>query len=310
MTRPPRAYSLALSVDADQDWRSGMKDMVLGFDGSEESLDAVALARRLGEKGDGELHVAVVFPWDPLPVTVEEYERSRDEHFAEVQAQLEPALEKGSFTLHQLCESSVAGAIGDLAEEVGAELIVVGSTHRGKAGRVYPGSMAERLTQGAPCAVAVAPRGYAAGERDGAGVIGVGYIGTAECKLALELAAKLAGELGLSLKLIAAVPEFLTPGRIGGTDVGYSRAVQEEVEGELADARSQLPEGIAVETVMERGDAAEILSGQTDGLELLVLGSRGYGPLRRVLLGGVSTALMRTASCPVVVTPRTSGGKS
>jgi len=34
------------------------------------------------------------------------------------------------------------------------------------------------------------------------------------------------------------------------------------------------------------------------------VGSRGYGPLRRVLLGSVSTELIRTAPCPVIVHPR------
>jgi nucleotide-binding universal stress UspA family protein len=47
----------------------------------------------------------------------------------------------------------------------------------------------------------------------------------------------------------------------------------------------------------------ERLSEHTQSLDLLVLGSRGYGPLRSVLLGGVSGHLIRTASCPVVVCP-------
>jgi nucleotide-binding universal stress UspA family protein len=37
---------------------------------------------------------------------------------------------------------------------------------------------------------------------------------------------------------------------------------------------------------------------------LLVCGSRARGPLRRVLLGSVSLALIRLADCPVVVVPR------
>jgi nucleotide-binding universal stress UspA family protein len=39
-------------------------------------------------------------------------------------------------------------------------------------------------------------------------------------------------------------------------------------------------------------------------IDLLVCGSRGYGPVRRVLLGGVSSRLIRRAACPVVVVPR------
>ncbi len=55
---------------------------------------------------------------------------------------------------------SPAHALHDLAEAEHAELIVVGSSHTGRLGRVAPGSTGERLLHGAPCAVAVVPHGY------------------------------------------------------------------------------------------------------------------------------------------------------
>lgn len=39
-------------------------------------------------------------------------------------------------------------------------------------------------------------------------------------------------------------------------------------------------------------------------LDLLLIGSRGYGPLQAVLLGATSGALMREARCPVIALPR------
>jgi Universal stress protein family len=36
----------------------------------------------------------------------------------------------------------------------------------------------------------------------------------------------------------------------------------------------------------------------------MIMGSRGYGPLRAALLGGVSHALVRKAACPVIILPR------
>jgi Universal stress protein family len=39
-------------------------------------------------------------------------------------------------------------------------------------------------------------------------------------------------------------------------------------------------------------------------LDLLVTGSRGYGPLRAVMVGGVTGRVMHDAACPVVVIPR------
>ena len=57
------------------------------------------------------------------------------------------------------------------------------------------------------------------------------------------------------------------------------------------------------------GDPAEVLAQQGVELDLLVVGSRGYGPLRRALLGGVSGRIIRIAPCPVVVTPRSAQRK-
>lgn len=51
------------------------------------------------------------------------------------------------------------------------------------------------------------------------------------------------------------------------------------------------------------GDAAAALATASKRLDLLVCGSRGHGPLRTVLLGGTSHALVRTAFCPVLVVP-------
>ena len=52
------------------------------------------------------------------------------------------------------------------------------------------------------------------------------------------------------------------------------------------------------------GDAAAELAAASAEVDLLVVGSRGYGPVRRVLLGSVSRELVRSAACPVVVLPR------
>jgi nucleotide-binding universal stress UspA family protein len=40
------------------------------------------------------------------------------------------------------------------------------------------------------------------------------------------------------------------------------------------------------------------------GVDLLVLGSRGFGPVMRLLIGSVSSRVIREAPCPVLVVPR------
>ena len=59
-----------------------------------------------------------------------------------------------------------------------------------------------------------------------------------------------------------------------------------------------------VQTQTIEGNPADVLVEQSRELDLLVLGSRAYGPVRHALLGSVSAAVMREAHCPVLVMPR------
>ena len=287
-----------------------MKRIVIGVDGSEGSEDALQLGKAIGRAEDAELVVAAALAYDPLPIAVEAYDRALTEHFDRLSADAERQLGDGEFVWRELRDSSPGHALTELAETEDADLIVLGSTHRGALGRVYPGSVGERLLNGAPCAVAVAPRGFATREHYGLGVIGVGYDGTEESQLALAEAERLARQLNASLRLIAVVPPVpVTAGRIGHTEVGYTDVLRRHFRDVLEAGGSKLPYATAVETVLEEGDPAAALAAQGVELDLLVIGSRGYGPVRRALLGGVSAAVMRTAPCPVIVVPRASTRK-
>jgi nucleotide-binding universal stress UspA family protein len=86
----------------------------------------------------------------------------------------------------------------------------------------------------------------------------------------------------------------------------------EDVEGEYMvqaqrqarAAVSELGDDVPVEVEAMIGDPVEILAGLTSHLDLLVCGSRGYGPLRAVLLGSVARRVAENARCPVIVVPR------
>ena len=73
-------------------------------------------------------------------------------------------------------------------------------------------------------------------------------------------------------------------------------------------AAAELADDIQVEPALLEGDPAQTLAEHSEQLDLLVLGSRGYGPLRSVLLGSVSAQVIRAAACAVVVVPR--GGEA
>jgi nucleotide-binding universal stress UspA family protein len=79
---------------------------------------------------------------------------------------------------------------------------------------------------------------------------------------------------------------------------------------ELEQATSTLQSSSEVEARLVEGHVAEVLARASADLDLLVVGSRGYGPLGAVLLGSVSTALGRSAQSPLVVVPRGADAES
>ena len=78
------------------------------------------------------------------------------------------------------------------------------------------------------------------------------------------------------------------------------RAAQDELDEAVASVGAEAH----ARGALREGDPARALTDATRELDLLVTGSRGYGPLRAVLLGGVTGPLLREAHAPVVVVPR------
>jgi nucleotide-binding universal stress UspA family protein len=64
--------------------------------------------------------------------------------------------------------------------------------------------------------------------------------------------------------------------------------------------------GAAVQTEVLRGRPAEALLALSREVDLLVIGSRRWGPMARVLLGGTGETLLHGAHCPMLVVPRPS----
>jgi len=85
-----------------------------------------------------------------------------DATFAAVQETLAPASQRD---LRLVSNSSPAAGLQLIAEETGASIIVVGSSHRSRLDRVLSGSVTESVLSGAPVPVAVAPRHYSGTDR-------------------------------------------------------------------------------------------------------------------------------------------------
>ncbi len=265
------------------------RTIVIGFDGSEESRDALELGARLARLEDARVVVVACFAYSPAEIGEEAFESRLAEDSGPLFTEARQTLEGVDLSTLALGAESPAKALHDVAEAERAEAIVLGSTHRGALGRIMPGSVGERLLDGAPCSVVVAPRGFARGEHFGLGVIGVAYDGSEESRIALAQGARLAASLDGTLRLIRAEQDD---------------ASRDDARRSVEQKAASIGEGADVEAVLVDGGAAAALADQGIELDLLVIGSRGYGPLRRTLLGGVSAEVMRTAPCPVWVTPR------
>ena len=206
---------------------------------------------------------------------------------------------------------SAGAELHKLAESDSADLLVVG-TGTSKGGLVRSGSTADRLIQGAPCPIAVVPTGWQAG--GGLKTIGVAYVDTPEGRDALTGAAALARSAGAQLRVIAAVKtrEF---GRSGGGRPGHEASSYDSVgreEAETTEAAKALigdAGDLVVDVDVSAQDAADFLIAASGNVDLLVCGSRGYGPRKAVLLGGVTHRVTREARCPVIVLARGAEGR-
>ena len=140
-----------------------MTKIIVAVDESQGSRDAIALASTLAGVTGSTLTFANVFPYDlePSRAANGEFEEYLRQDSRELLERLRDAHGNASVELKAVANASAAHGLHELAEREDADLIVVGSTHTGRAGRVLPGSTAERLLHGAPCPVAVAPKGYA-----------------------------------------------------------------------------------------------------------------------------------------------------
>ena len=178
--------------------------IIAGVDGRAESRDAVELASALARGSDAQLEIVAVLDYNPVPIDIEPYEVALREHFAAIFKLVDEAKPALKYRRHDLTGSSPPRALSEMAESLDAKLIVLGSTHRGPLGRVLPGSVGDRLLNGGPRAIAIAPRGYADGEPQ-IKRIGVGFNGGEESQNALSFATELAETLTAELRLIAVV---------------------------------------------------------------------------------------------------------
>ena len=224
-------------------------NVIVGADGRDGGRDALALAKTLCS---GRMTLVSAYPADPTPSRAsfahyDQYLREDSEHALE-QARLEAGVEAD---LLAVGDPSPARALHRAAEELGADLIVIGSAHHGPIGRLFLGDVARGVLHDAPCPVAVAPKSLqAASPRR----IAVGYDGEAEAREALDLGSRLASDHGAALTVLVAWDDPPVPIAEGAyVDMqSVQEELQKRAEKTLADALAELPPSTAGEVLRGR----------------------------------------------------------
>jgi nucleotide-binding universal stress UspA family protein len=274
--------------------------VLVGFDSTPSGRDALALGAVLARTFEAELVAARVRAKGDCEGELERLEGDLAEALPEPPGAVRPALLEGKSPWHALQDLAAA------EEAIGA--IALGSTHRGGIGRVLPGGTVERLLGGAPCALAVAPRGYA-GDADSGPiateelrVLEVGFDGTPGATAALELAGAIAAGAGATLRVIAVGRPPLPP---AAEAVPAPTLIGTDIQSRLHEAVASLDPRLRALPIYEHGDPAfRLLDRAEEGIDMLVVGSSGVGRLGTVVLGSTSRTLIENAPCPVVLAPR------
>ena len=284
--------------------KSMFKTIVSGTDG-QRGRGAASLSQIIAAAAGARL-LLVGVEWDnPLPLA---------ESYAANHAQLEADLHavRNEFAPDALTQiafgMSPAHALRKTAMQAGADLIVVGSRHRSRLQQVAGSDNAMQVLHDAPCAVAIAPDHLApcrALKR-----IGVGIDDTPESAVALDLALELARPTGAEVYLLAVAGEMYLGSPNLAMGAMYLDDYQEILKARIATARAQIDaalarcDGVTAKGDVRLGDPAGELLALSVECDLLVLGSRRWGTVRRLALGSTSEAVIRDAGCPVLVPPR------
>jgi nucleotide-binding universal stress UspA family protein len=264
--------------------------LIVAFDGTDTGWDGLVLSMGLAKAFGSQ--VAVVYVYDEeLAARSREAARELAEQAESVLAGARDGVSQAlAVSFCALAATSPARGLHELAQKEEADLIVLGSRRLGPHTKGALGATSENVMRAAPCAVAVAPRGYRSGGGFVPQRVAVGWIPTDEGTLALEVSCRIARATGGTVEVVTTTSASAT------VDDLAARA-QAAVERVLV----ALDDGVPVEVNARVGKAAEALVDRSVAMDLVVLGARGYGPSRTMLLGSVSAEVVPQAHCPVMI---------
>lgn len=274
--------------------------VIAGYDGYDGGRDAIALATALEPE---HLTIMMVYGWQTVAAPVSAVDSPDRRHDDAKRRLATVCLELGAEGEERVRrDPQPAHALHEEAIEEDADLIVVGSSHRGPIGRLLVGDVGAAVLQDSPCPVAIAPKRL----RDAGWAprrIGVAYDGSDESLEALRAGEQLAAERDATLVVFTAWEMPVVDAAAYTPDMDRLLAESEEHAQRLLDGALATTTGGA-EGQLLRGHPARALADATAGVDLMLVGSRGWGSVGRLIMGSTSRRLARHAACPLIIMPR------
>ena len=203
---------------------------------------------------------------------------------------------------------SPAAAIADLARERRARLIVLGAGQRGAIARLFAPDTALETSRRAPCPVLIVGGGGGGVGGGAAGlpanvVVAIDFSPTS-LHAAMRALAFVAD--GATVQLVHAWSRIRTLVPLA-TLQDFNEQYEQSLPARFERVRSLLGSGrsFLFKTVSQEGPSAETILNlaRSAHADLIVAGTRGLGTIERLLIGSVSTALLRGAGCSVLLVP-------
>jgi nucleotide-binding universal stress UspA family protein len=138
------------------------------------------------------------------------------------------------------------------------------------------------------------------------GIIVVGVDGSEGAAIALDFAMKEAALRGSKLRLVSAweIPASVLASVVAGKEFYEEfRENAIKVAHEAAALVSERQPGVDHEEIVVEGQAGKVLLENAADAELMVVGRRGHGSFREMLLGSISRQVVVHAKCPLVIVP-------
>lgn len=288
--------------------RTVLKHIAAAIDTSPESEDAAVLAAAIAGTTKADLMLIAIEPELPLMIPGGDWRRMRHETEALLSRVRGSYAPGARFAID--VDLSAPRGLHRLAVREHRQLVALGSRPGGPVGEVSIGRKTRQLLGELDCALAIAPSGLRSRGHFDLRRIAVGFDGGAESMAALATAATLAVCSGAEL-IVRGVIDDRVPALgwphmwMGAITEAWVEVMNDEAKA-LRDQMQKAVSTLEVEASLQvtRGRSAEALRELSGDVDLLVIGSRRWGPVARLLLGGTGEALVHGAGCPLVIVPR------